>query len=96
MPGPTPPRPRRRRPKVTIPAGDPKVATTKEPLECHPRDCLHKKGILLRDFIATEAMNGILSGLIDCSSASCDEVAERSYEYADAMLKAREPKSVDE
>ena len=51
---------------------------------------------LLRDFIATEAMNGILSGLIDCSSASCDEVAERSYEYADAMLKAREPKSVDE
>ena len=48
------------------------------------------KGISLRDYFATKAIEGAASGdggLPD--SSYCQLIAKRAYEIADAMLKAR-------
>ena len=48
------------------------------------------KGISLRDYFATKAIEGAVSGdggLPD--SSYCQLIAKRAYELADAMLKAR-------
>ena len=48
------------------------------------------KGISLRDYFATKAIEGAASGdggLPD--SSYCQLIAKRAYELADAMLKAR-------
>jgi hypothetical protein len=44
------------------------------------------RGMTLRDYIAIQAMNGYVSAQTEGSYA---EVASWSYEFADAMLKAR-------
>jgi hypothetical protein len=45
----------------------------------------HKlEGMTLRDYFAAEAMQG------HCPSIPPEHAAKRAYEYADAMLKARE------
>jgi hypothetical protein len=45
---------------------------------------LHVTGMTLRDYFAAEAMQG------HCPSIPPEHAAKRAYEYADAMLKARE------
>jgi len=44
-------------------------------------------GIMLRDYLATAAMQGILTRI---NPNSAHELAEFSYSYADAMLAERE------
>lgn len=57
-------------------------------------------GATLRDYFATEALGGMLaySGCVSRGSHhnnnTPDGVAAMAYEYADAMLRAREPKEV--
>lgn len=42
------------------------------------------KGMTLRDYFAAKALQG------HCPSIPPEQAAKRAYEYADAMLKARE------
>lgn len=44
-------------------------------------------GMSLRDYFAGQALAGILSHKVECTMI---ETAEWAYDYADAMLKARE------
>ena len=50
----------------------------------------------LRDYFATNAMQGLFAFWVSVNSKTCINdpdpkiIAEMSYEYADAMLKARE------
>ncbi len=78
------------RPDVTWPAG-------------HEHGTQGQSGMSLRDWFAGQAMNGIIAscgdGAESCAIKKAAEltessftatVAKMSYEYADAMLKARE------
>ena len=53
-------------------------------------------GMTLRDYFATNAMQGLFAFWVSVNSKTCINdpdpkiIAEMSYEYADAMLKARE------
>ena len=47
-----------------------------------------KEGMTLRDYFAAKAMQGILTDPEIVMGAT--EIADLSYKYADAMLKARE------
>lgn len=47
-------------------------------------------GMSLRDYFATKALQGMCSGEIWPSDADANRMAEKSYLFADAMLKARE------
>lgn len=47
-----------------------------------------EKGMTLRDYFAAKAMYGLVSDTE--LSIGCTQVAELSYRYAEAMLKARE------
>ena len=49
----------------------------------------HSTGMTLRDYFAAQAMQGLLSSDV---RDSIDVFAEKSYEVADAMLKARSEK----
>jgi hypothetical protein len=52
---------------------------------------LQQDGMTLRDYFAAKAITGICNdGLPD--SSFCKYAAERAYEMADAMIKAREAK----
>lgn len=44
-------------------------------------------GMSLRDYFAGQALVGMMAGAI---SVDVERSAQRAYEYADAMLKARE------
>jgi hypothetical protein len=46
------------------------------------------QGMTLRDYFAAKALQGILSDSYDYSDR--DRIATKAYEFADAMLKARE------
>lgn len=52
------------------------------------------QGMTLRDYFATAAMQGWLSGYVDqphpASTGSAFDVAVKAYVMADAMLRARE------
>lgn len=49
-------------------------------------------GMTLRDWFAGQALAGIIGTLVNVSTSSdLAVVAECCYEYADAMLAAREP-----
>ena len=53
----------------------------------HPREIPEQEGMTLRDYFAAAALTGWLSdGHVNTPSVD----AARAYEYADAMLKARE------
>lgn len=43
-------------------------------------------GMTLRDYFAAKAMQGIMH---DVDQPHCDYIAQKSYQMADAMLKAR-------
>jgi len=45
----------------------------------------NSNGMSLRDYFAAKAMQGLLAG-----GATTEQVLKYSYQYADAMLKARE------
>jgi hypothetical protein len=46
------------------------------------------QGMTLRDYFAAKAMQGLLFGNYDF--ADRNRIAEKAYDFADAMLKARE------
>lgn len=50
-------------------------------------------GMTVRQFIATQAMVGILSDLPDTHSRNPEWVAREANKYADAMIASWEPKS---
>ena len=47
-------------------------------------------GMTLRDYFAAKAMQGFAAAADDTGWRSIDHIAEVSYQWADAMLKARE------
>jgi hypothetical protein len=49
-----------------------------------------EKGMTLRDYLAAKAMNGMCFGAPIPQKSELEAIAKRSYEMADAMLKARE------
>lgn len=59
---------------------------------------LHQ-GLTMRDYFAAAAMQGLIAGqnvdeiVGSCWAEICDDFAERSYFFADAMLDARKEKS---
>jgi hypothetical protein len=55
-----------------------------------PRDHAHEghNGMTLRDYFAAKALQGLLFGNYDF--ADRNRIAEKAYDFADAMLKARE------
>lgn len=61
-----------------------------------PNDHGDPTGMTLRDYFATNAMQGLFAFWVSVNSKTCINdpdpkiIAEMSYEYADAMLKARE------
>ena len=50
----------------------------------------HHRGMTLRDYFAAKAMQAIVSTVPHLAVISPDHAAIEAYEYADAMLKARE------
>ena len=54
------------------------------PTPRYERGDMYSLGMTLRDYFAAEAMQG------HCPSIPPEHAAKRAYEYADAMLKARE------
>lgn len=48
---------------------------------------LHVTGMTLRDYMAAKAMQGMMH---DVDQPHCDYIAQKAYQMADAMLKARE------
>jgi hypothetical protein len=49
-----------------------------------------EQGMTLRDYFAAKAMHGIVSTVPHLKTTNPDDAAIEAYEYADAMLKARE------
>jgi hypothetical protein len=47
----------------------------------------YQQGMSLRDYMAARAMQGMMH---DVDQPHCDYIAQKSYQMADAMLKARE------
>ncbi|MGX5885205.1 hypothetical protein MJ546_33760, partial [Burkholderia gladioli] len=48
------------------------------------------EGMTLRDYFAAKAMQGLLcANSVYCTSSYSDELSERAYQIAAAMLKAR-------
>lgn len=47
---------------------------------------------LLRDWFAGQALNGLISHLVGVKKGTPQAYAERAYDYADAMIAAREKK----
>jgi len=53
-----------------------------------PENCAgYEDGMTLRDYFAGQVLNGLFSG--NNAGGSIDDLAERAYIYADAMLEAR-------
>ena len=50
----------------------------------------HHRGLTLRDYFAAKAMQAIVSTVPHLAVINPDHAAIEAYEYADAMLKARE------
>jgi hypothetical protein len=50
----------------------------------------HTKGMTLRDYFAAKAMQGLLARIGHDKINVHDALAQRTYQIADAMLKARE------
>ena len=55
-----------------------------------PRELAHFNGMTLRDYFAAKAMQGLLSRIGHDKINVHDVLAQRTYQIADAMLKARE------
>ncbi len=54
------------------------------------RELLGNTGLSLRDYFAAKAMQGLLcANSVYATSRYSDELSERAYQIADAMLKAR-------
>lgn len=59
----------------------------------HPgNQFIQQEGMKLRDYFAAKAMQGIVVNTErnEFSFGKVDEIAQKAYELADAMLKARE------
>ena len=55
-----------------------------------PTENIVHKGMSLRDYFAAKAMNGMCFGAPIPQKSELKMIADRSYEMADAMMKARE------
>jgi hypothetical protein len=53
-------------------------------------EAVHQRGMTLRDYFAAKAMQGMCVGAPVPQKGELKLIATRSYEMADAMLKARE------
>ena len=58
----------------------------------HPSaECrFQEEGMTLRDYFAAKAMQGLLASLPSDTTLYDSNIAKRSYEMADAMLKVRD------
>ena len=76
---------------------------TDEEQQAFPDGILNQDGMTLRDYMAAAAMQGMLAAKgwhpdfmfptdfnFDAGQRAADAVAVAAYQYADAMLKARE------
>ena len=61
------------------------------PTPRYERGDMYSLGMTLRDYFAAKAMQGMIGGNWPTNSADQENIAEFSYELADAMMKAREP-----
>lgn len=61
-----------------------------KPVDWNTRTGGYAKDMLLRDYFAAKAMQGMMADGQVLRVASDDELASVAYEMADAMLKARE------
>jgi hypothetical protein len=50
----------------------------------------HHEGMTLRDYMAAKAMQGLLARIGNDKLNVHDVLAQRTYQIADAMMKARE------
>ena len=50
----------------------------------------HDNGMTLRDYFASQALQGAFTNPTPSSVYELEYIAEKSYEMADAMMKARE------
>ena len=57
---------------------------------CHPDTPSSHDGMSLRDYFAAKAMQSIIVNMGPSVTADDAYDAKRAYEYADAMMKARE------
>lgn len=48
-----------------------------------------RPGMTLRDYMAAQALTGLLGMGVDCSDAMAMMMARSAYRFADAMLKVR-------
>jgi hypothetical protein len=55
-----------------------------------PKELAHFNGMTLRDYFAAKAIQGMFASGNLPKSVQDDELASVAYEFADAMLKARE------
>lgn len=59
----------------------------------HPHDSFYRDGLSIRDYFAAKAMQALCLSFEDingCTRVECaEQLAIRSYQIADAMLKAR-------
>jgi|LakMenEpi03Aug12_release.lakeMendotaPanAssembly.Ray.scaffolds.fasta_scaffold3751297_1 hypothetical protein len=56
------------------------------------QDVAGYKGMELRDYFAAKAMNGMIGGMWPTNKTDQENIAEFSYQMADAMIKARDTK----
>ena len=79
------------------------VIVTDEEQQAFPDGILNQDGMTLRDYMAAKALQGYISARgwhpdftypadfnFDAGKRAADAVAAASYQYADAMLKARQ------
>ena len=79
------------------------MTETDEEQQAFPDGILNQDGMTLRDYMAAAAMQGMLAAKgwhpdfmfptdfnFDAGQRAADAVAVAAYQYADAMLKARE------
>lgn len=80
------------------PNGGPAFPLQYDPYIDHPtHGRIHRKavgepiqeGMTLRDYFAAKALAGIIATVPYLKSIAFDDAADKSYLYADAMLKAR-------
>jgi hypothetical protein len=58
--------------------------------QAFPDGLLNQDGMTLRDYFAAQAMQGLLARIGNDKMNVHDVLAQRTYQIADAMLKARE------
>lgn len=61
-----------------------------KPVDWNTRTGGYAKDMLLRDYFAAKALQGLLATDLNCAPEYVQAIADSTYVLADAMLKARE------